>query len=102
MTIQSELNRLMGARRKPARPGSRRHGGISAARLRAHPRVQFVDGRDQGFEDWFIYLQPGWHYAGDPGSHAYGFTTLREALAAAETAQPCDCDECEREKESAR
>jgi hypothetical protein len=46
------------------------------------------------FEDWFIYLKPGWRWCGYIGEHAHGFTTLREALSEVEKAEPCDCDEC--------
>ena len=53
-----------------------------------------MDGRDQGFEDWFVTLRAGWHWDGYIAEHAHGFTTLREALTAANKAQPCDCEEC--------
>jgi hypothetical protein len=82
----------------PASKPRRQRSGIGAAQLRRHPRVAHVDGRDEGHSDWFVYLEFGWHYAEDPASHAYGFDTLREALAAVRKAQPCDCEECEAEK----
>lgn len=62
--------------------------------LRGHPRVDSVDGREAGFEDWFVYLVPGWRWRGFIGEHAHGFTTLREALAAVKLTEPCGCDEC--------
>jgi hypothetical protein len=98
-TLTAELNRFLGKpRAKPITKPRRQRSGVNAARLRAHPRVWFVDGRDQGFEDWFITLRAGWHYEGDPGSHAYGFTTLREALVAVERSESCDCEQCQQER----
>jgi hypothetical protein len=94
MSLSTELNRGQPRPRKPRRVGVTRVG----TRLRAHPRVWFVDGRDQGYEDWFITLRTGWHWNGYPAEHAHGFTTLREALAAVEKAQPCDCEQCQEER----
>lgn len=94
MTLQRELDRYLGTRRAPAKPRRSPAGGVGAARLRAHPRVDSVDGRDAGFEDWFVYLKPGWRWLGYVGEHAHGFATLREALLEVERAEPCDCEEC--------
>lgn len=88
-----KLDQFFTTRRQPSKP-RRQRSGVGAARLRAHSRVAFVDGRDAGFEDWFVYLKPGRHWSGYIGEHAHGFTTLREALAAVQKSEPCDCDEC--------
>lgn len=93
--LKRELDRYLGRRASPAKP-RRQRSGVGAAQLRAHPRVDSVDGRDAGFEDWFVYLEPGWRWRGYVGEHAHGFTTLREALAEVERAEPCDCEECRR------
>lgn len=96
-TLKRELNRFLGTPRQPVKPRKSR-SGVGAARLRAHPRVWFVDGRDVGFEDWFVTMRPGWCWGpGYYGEHAMGFQYLREALAAVERAEPCDCDDCKRE-----
>jgi hypothetical protein len=95
-TLERTLNRFLGKRRAPSKP-RRSRSGIGAARLRQHPRVEYVDGRDAGFEDWFIYLKPGWRWFGYVGEHAHGFETLREALREVNRAEPCDCEECQRE-----
>lgn len=97
-TLRRELNRFLGKpRRQPSKP-RRVRSGVGAARLRAHPRVWFVDGRDQGFEDWFITLRPGWHVEDSYGEHCFGESTLRECLSRVEAAKPCDCEQCQEEQ----
>jgi hypothetical protein len=97
MSLSTELNKGF---KPPRKSRKTRLFPRAAARLRTHPCVWFVDGRDQGFEDWFVTLHTGWHWDGYPAEHAHGFTTLREALAAVEKVQPCDCEQCR--EESAR
>lgn len=70
-------------------------------RLKTHKRVQFLDGRADGFADWFVTLRPGWRWSGDPGDtvHCFGVATLAEAMREVRAAVLCDCDQCRRELE---
>lgn len=95
MNLASTLNRAFGARAKRGR--SPRTGSKLLNTIRAHERVRFIDIEPQ--DGWFVTLQPGWKYAGDPclPTHAFGARTLTEAMRDVKAALPCVCDQCQRE-----
>jgi hypothetical protein len=68
-------------------------------RIKSHPRVLALEGREEGFEDWFVELHYGWRWAGDMlPTHCFGAGTLSEAMREIRNAVPCYCEKCRESK----
>lgn len=86
---------------KPWSPATQRTKSKLLAKLKADKRVYAVNGRREGYEDWFIELNAGWRDSDDPYDtvHCFGANTLTEAMKRLRKAIACDCDQCQREKQ---
>lgn len=62
-------------------------------RLRADPRVQFVDDERSLGNSVIVTLHYGWRFD-DPGTHVFGEDTPTAALASLKSCKPCGCAEC--------
>lgn len=82
------------------RPAATRTGTKLANQIKTDPRVYSLQGRREGFEDYFVELNVGWRDSHDPlaATHCFGVGTLTEALKRVRAAVACGCEECEREK----
>jgi hypothetical protein len=69
-------------------------------RIKSHPRVLALDGKTEGFAEWFVELKFGWKWGGDPmcPTHGFGTPTLTQAMKGIRLALPCDCNTCEKQR----
>jgi hypothetical protein len=67
-------------------------------RIRRNPRVELVDDERAMGNSIIVTLKTGWRF-NDPGEHVFGEDTPTECLRSLKRTKPCDCAECEANKE---